>query len=136
METHYAEAYRQMIQIAQTNRIRLVLATCSLAVNDQSNPGVVEFYQSVFPSVRWQIRANTAHSLIVRQMAEQHPEICLVDTRPNLDGEHEKFIDLMHFTQEGRQQLAETFFAGIRKVLEADLSRPESVSAERRRVGP
>jgi hypothetical protein len=33
-----------------------------------------------------------------------------------------KYIDLVHFTQEGRQTLAETIFAGIREILELDLA--------------
>ncbi len=45
-----------------------------------------------------------------------------MDTHPGLDGEHEKFIDLGHLTQEGRQQLAENIFAGIKEVLEKDLA--------------
>jgi lysophospholipase L1-like esterase len=69
--------------------------------------------------------------MMLRQMAEQAPEVCLVDTQPQLDGAHEKFIDLVHFTQAGRQQLAETFFAGVRKLLEADLS-----AAGAARAGP
>ena len=47
----------------------------------------------------------------------------LVATRPNLDGAHEKFVDLVHLTQEGRQQLAETFFAGVKTVLDDHLPR-------------
>jgi lysophospholipase L1-like esterase len=131
LETEYAEAYRQLIQIAQTNGIRLVLATFSMAVNDRSDRDVVEFYQASFPSVRGQILGNLVHSMIVQKMAEQHPEVCLVDTHPHLDGDHEKFIDLVHLTQDGRQQLAETLFAGIRKILEEDFSRSNPASAKR-----
>jgi hypothetical protein len=62
--------------------------------------------------------------MIVRQLAQQHPEVHFVDTHPNLDGDHDKFIDLMHLTQEGRRQLAETMFAGIKELLERDLAAP------------
>jgi hypothetical protein len=44
-----------------------------------------------------------------------------VDTHPHLDGEHEKFIDIIHLTGDGNRQLAENVFAGIRGVLEKDL---------------
>ena len=57
-----------------------------------------------------------------------------MDTHPNLDGDHDKFIDLMHFTQAGRQQLAETMFAGIRDLLDGDLAAPmpeNNAAAER-----
>lgn len=125
LDTAYAAAYRSLIRAARTNGIRLVLANFSMAVNEKSDPCVIEFYRagtagggSVYP----RMKANVVHSALVQQLAEEHPEVCLVNTHPGLDGEHEKFIDIIHFTQEGRQQLAENMFAGIRKVLEEDLS--------------
>jgi lysophospholipase L1-like esterase len=124
METKYAEAYRQLIQAAATNGIRLMLANYSMPVNWKSDPAVIDFYQGgTGDSVRGWIKANMAHSLILEQLAGQHPEVCLIDTHPHLDGEHEKFTDLMHMTQEGRRQMAENIFAGIRKTLENDIGR-------------
>jgi len=122
MTTKYARAYRDLVQAAQTNGIRLVLANFSMAANSQSTPEVVDFYRSGFPLVRRQIQANVLHARLVKQISRQHPEICFVDTHPHLDGQHERFVDLVHMTQKGRQQLAETFFAGIKTVLEQDLS--------------
>jgi lysophospholipase L1-like esterase len=124
LQTRYAEAYRQLIRFAQTNNIRLVLADYSMAANESTPRRVVNFYRGRFPAVVWWIKANEVHSMIVRQLAQQHPEVRFVDTHPNLDGDNDKFIDLMHFTQDGRQQLAETIFANIRAVLERDLAVP------------
>ncbi len=120
-QSKYAGAYGQLIQIAQTNHLRLALANFSLAVNQQSAPEVVEFYGTSFPLVARMIQANQAHSRLLEILARQHPEICLVDTHPGLDGVHQKFINMGHLTQPGRQQLAENIFAGIKKVLEEDL---------------
>jgi len=53
--------------------------------------------------------------------AAEHPEVCFVDTHPHLDGDHEKFIDLIHFTGAGDRQLAENIFTAIRGVLEHDV---------------
>ena len=122
MGTKFARAYQELVQVAQTNSIRLVLANFSMAVNTQSPPDVVDFYRSGFPQGQWQIQANVLHSRLVEQIAQQHPGICLVDAHPHLDGEHERFVDLVHLTQEGRQQLAETFYAAIKPILEQDLS--------------
>lgn len=122
MQTQYARSYRELIQIAQTNGIRLVLANYSMAVNAQSDRGVIEFYRGGFPVVDWWIQANAIHSTIVKQLAEEHKEICWVDTHPKLDGEHEKFVDVMHFTHEGEQQMAETIFNGIKGLLAEDLA--------------
>jgi lysophospholipase L1-like esterase len=120
----YAQAYEQLIQVAHTNHILLVLANFSMAVNCHSDPAVVGFYRAGFPSVHWEIRANEAHSLLVQDLAQLHPQVCLVDTHPHLDGENEEFIDLVHFTQAGRRQLAENIFAGIHTVLAKALASP------------
>jgi len=121
METEYAGLYRQLIGFARTNRIRLALATYSMAVNEQSARDLVEFYQQANLGVDWQIKANLVHSMIVRQLALENPEIFLVDTCPLLDGQHEKYYDLVHFTPAGEQEMAELFFSRLRKILEADL---------------
>jgi len=41
-----------------------------------------------------------------------------------LDGDPGKFIDLIHLTNDGRRQLAENIFTGIRATLERDLEGP------------
>ena len=95
-----------------------------MAVNENSPRGVLDFYRRRYPAVVWWIKANQAHSLIVQQLAQQHPEVVFVDAHPGLDGDHDKFIDLMHFTQAGRQQLAETIFAGIKEPLAREFAAP------------
>jgi lysophospholipase L1-like esterase len=123
LETKYAAAYQQLIQCARTNGIRLALANFSMAANQASDTKVIDFYRGGGTRAAYGfIRANGVHSLIVSQLAAQHPEVCLVDTHPHLDGEHEKFIDLIHFTGEGERQLAENIFAGIRNALQHDLA--------------
>lgn len=123
LDTPYAHHYRHLIHLARTNHIQLVLANYSLAVNARSERALVEFYQVGYPAAAWQIQANRVHSDIVRALAEQHPEVCFVDTHPHLDGEHDKFIDLVHFAPAGDQQMAETFFNAIRPLLETNLFR-------------
>jgi lysophospholipase L1-like esterase len=121
MQTEYARAYRDLFRSARTNGIQLVIANYAMAVNAQSDPDVVNFYRAAFPQVLSQIKANAVHSQIVAELAEAYPEIRLVDTHPGLDGEHEKFIDLVHFTQEGREQLARVMFHAIMPVLQDEL---------------
>ncbi len=122
MKTDYARDYRELVRIAETNHIRLVLANFSMAVNAQSDPDVIDFYRAEFPLVDSLIDANRLHSELVLGIARQNPDVCFVDTHPHLDGVHDKFVDLVHLTQAGRQQLCETIFAGIRQTLERDLS--------------
>ena len=122
LKTKYARAYQQLITAAETNHIRLVLANYSMSVNGASDADVVEFYRAAFPAIYWQIKANQMHSILVEALARQHPEISFANTHPHLDGDYDKFVDPMHFTPDGDRQMAETFFEGIRKLLEQDLS--------------
>jgi lysophospholipase L1-like esterase len=122
LTTPYAQFYRQLIQTAQTNHIRLALANYAMAVNDRSDRAVVEFYQAGYPAAVWQIEANRVHSTMVRQLAAQHPDVTFVDVQPHLDGEHDKFTDLVHFAPAGDHQMAETLFTTLRPILEQDLS--------------
>lgn len=124
METDCANVYRQLIQVAETNSIRFVLGNFSMAVNDSSPADLVEFFRPRFPNVCHAIRNNDAHSQLVEELAREYPDVCFVNTHPGLDGVEEKYLDLVHFCHAGDQQLAENFFAGIRKVLEQDLARP------------
>ena len=77
--------------------------------------------------VGWLIKANLAHSALLQDLSRQYPQVCLVDTRSNLDGLCQNYIDLAHLTQECRRQLAENMFAGFRDLLEKELKpvRPE-----------
>jgi lysophospholipase L1-like esterase len=122
MDSEYADAYQELVQICRTNGIRLVLATYSMAVHERSDPAVIEFQHKKHPKLHWQMKANVAHAHIVRTIAKDNPEIVFVDTHPALDGDHEKFTDLVHFTPEGKREMAEIFFAAIRNVLEQELS--------------
>jgi len=140
LKTRCAAAYRGLIECARTNGIRLALANFSLAANLRSPQSVIDFYRggSGLGVVDAEIRANEAHSRIVAELAAEHPEVCLVDTHPHLDGEYEKFIDLAHLTQEGQCQMAENVFTGIQNILRqdvGDLSKsgkyPSSVAASR-----
>jgi len=122
MSSRYALAYQHLFQAARTNNIRLAIATFSMAANSKSDNDILEFYRPGFPAVHLFVQANTVHATMVRQLAKQNPDVDLVDTQPHLDGYHEKFIDLMHLTQEGRQEVAEAFFAGIKKTLQECLT--------------
>jgi lysophospholipase L1-like esterase len=123
MASHCAHAYRQLIDFAQTNRIQLVLCDFAMAVNERSPRDEVEFYRSTFPSVYWQIRANSIHSELLRALARENPAALFVDCRRRLDGEPDLFIDLMHPNQGGNEKLSENIFEVIRPRLEEALNR-------------
>ena len=121
LQTKYAELYRELIDIARANKILLVLGNYSMAVNGGSDPNVIEFYREVFPSVYSAIKVNVMHSMLIKELARQHPAVIFADTNPGLDGHYEKFIDLVHFAPEGDRQLAENFFAAVTNVLTKEL---------------
>jgi hypothetical protein len=99
----------------------LVIANYSMAVTSRSDPNVVKFYQQTFPSIYPSIQVNEMHSQLIDEIVRRNPGICFVDTHPALDGEHRKFIDLVHFAPEGDRQMAEAFWSGMADVLKQDL---------------
>ncbi len=117
MDSEYARLYRELLHMCRTNQIKLAVANFSMAVNSKSPLDAIQFYRAGSPSVFWQIRANELHSQLVEKIA-QSPNVYFIDTHPQLDGANEKFIDLVHLTQPGRQQLAENIFTALRPVLE------------------
>ena len=122
LKTRYAACYRRLIEFAQTNHIRLALGNFSMAFDEHSSHELLNFYDAFGSGVLY-VRANAIHSGIVRQLAEQNPGVIFIDTHPGLHCVHSKFTDGVHLTQEGRQQMAENMFAGIRAQLERDLGR-------------
>ena len=120
LESHYARLYRELIAIAQKNGIPLVLASFNMAVHHGSPPDVIEFYRAVFPSVNFSILANRVHNRLIRALAEQHDGVWFVDLSNGLDGAHEHYIDLVHFTQSGRERLAQNLHTGLQDLLKAE----------------
>lgn len=121
MDTDLAGLYHELCRLAQQYEARLGLATFSMAVNDRSEHEVIEFYRLGFPAVRWNVQANRAHTALVQTLTRASNDIIYVDTRPALDGKPDYFIDLVHLTQEGRNQVAEAFYAALEPVLRAEV---------------
>lgn len=131
MQTEYAADYRTLIQFCREHDVSLALATYSMAVNEQSPRAVWEFHHRLVHSLKRQIRANAAHAQIVRELVRQNPEVRLVETQPALDGKYDYFMDLVHFTPEGEQQMAEAVFAGIKETLLRELAKPQEGATNR-----
>jgi len=127
----YANQYRSLMETAHANGIQLVLANYSMAVNSSSKPEVIEFYRWVNPLIYLELKANELHTTIVSEICRDNPGVVFVDTHPALDGRHEFFIDLVHFAQAGRQQLAETIFQGIAPTLQVSLTNQTSQGVNR-----
>ncbi len=124
-QSHYARLYRELIRLSGQHGIPLVLASFNMAVNASSPPEVIEFYRGGFPSVNYSIMANRVHNLLIGELARQHDGVRFVDTSDGLDGAHDRYIDLVHFTQPGRDRLAANLYAGIRDLLTGAAKRRE-----------
>jgi lysophospholipase L1-like esterase len=122
LDTDFARSIEQLIGVTRTNGIHLAVGNFSMAANEDSPAEVVEFYRHIYLNTHRNITANAAFSMLLRQLAPLYPDVCMVDTHPHLDGDTEKYFDLIHFTEAGDQQLAENFFAGIRPLLEQELA--------------
>ncbi len=109
----YTKAYETLADICKTNNIKLILSNFSMAVNANSDPEGVRFYKAGFPEVKETISANEQHTKIVAAVAARHPEITLANTQPYLDGKHENYIDLVHFTESGDKAMAEIFYKAL-----------------------
>jgi lysophospholipase L1-like esterase len=115
--TMYAEEYRKLIRLSESGGSLLALASFNMAVNESSPEEVVEFYAQSFPEVRSAILANQLHTRLLRQLAKP-PAVHFLDTSPGIDGEYrDLFVDLIHFTQPGRERLAGNLLNGIREIL-------------------
>jgi len=126
LQTKFADLYRQLIDISRTNNIQLVIGNYSMAVDGKSDRDVCEFYREIFPSVYSAIKVNVMHTMLIKELVREHPEVIYADTNPSLDGEYRKFIDLVHFAPEGDRQLAENYFTAIKGVLATNLSSPKN----------
>jgi hypothetical protein len=57
------------------------------------------------------------HTRLLRELANP-PGVRFIDTAPEVDGQYDElFIDLVHFTQAGRERLAGSFLTGVREIL-------------------
>jgi len=123
LNSPYARVYEALVSLSATNGIHLVVANYSMAVNATSEPDAKEFYRNAgFPNAYSLIKVNEMHSALVEAMGRRHPEVIIVDTHPQLDGESDKFTDLLHFDPAGDRQLAANVFGSISNLLSKELA--------------
>jgi lysophospholipase L1-like esterase len=118
-ETELADDYRALVAVARKHGLALVLCTHPLAVNADSPEDVVRFYEAGFPDVRGSIELNRLHSKLVRAIGREQG-VPVIDVLPKLDGAwRDAYIDLFHYTELGRERVAERMFEGLRPLLSA-----------------
>lgn len=120
MESKYAGYYREWISILKKAGVRPVLSTFNMAVTKDSPDEVVKYYEQGFPSVKYYIVANRLHNEMAKKLADESG-VPFVDNTNDMNGVYaDKFIDLVHLTQKGRDQIAANYFEKLLPILEAE----------------
>jgi lysophospholipase L1-like esterase len=106
----YRKFYENLVRRSRRHNVDVALGSFNLAVDASSPERAFDFYEERYPDVKSSVIANVLHNRIVRRM----PGATFVDTSAKLDGAYrEAYVDLVHFTQLGRDRLAENFFEGL-----------------------
>jgi lysophospholipase L1-like esterase len=111
-------AYREIVDLCAQRGARVALCSFNMAVREDTPPEVIEFYRAGFPQVERQIAANTLQTALLRTLATGDGRVTFVDSSRDLDGAYaDAYVDLVHFTQSGRDRLARNIAAGIEALL-------------------
>jgi peptidoglycan/LPS O-acetylase OafA/YrhL/lysophospholipase L1-like esterase len=118
LKSRYAGAYRKLIALARDNDTPLVLATSSMAVDEDSPREVKDFYGAVFKPIDDIVGANAAHNRLVRLLAHESG-VPLIDAGAGLGGawDGDLYLDIVHFTDRGNQRMAENMFGALMPIL-------------------
>jgi lysophospholipase L1-like esterase len=113
-----ASAWQEILTLCAAKGVRVALCSFSMAVRADSPPEVIEFYRAGFPQVEAQLAANALQTSLLRGLATADGQVTFVDSGKELDGAYaDAFVDLVHFTQAGRDRLARNIGEGIRRML-------------------
>ncbi len=112
-----AAAYRELIALCKQRGAAVALCSFNMAVTRSTSPEVVAFYRQGFPQVGRQVAANELQTALLRRLCSDGSAV-FVDASQELDGRYQdRFVDLVHFTQDGREQMAKNVLAGITALL-------------------
>lgn len=112
-----AANYRELVALCRAHGAKVALCSFAMAVTRSAPPEVVAFYRQGFPQVGRQVMANELQTALLRRLCVDG-SATFVDAAQDLDGHYDdSFVDLVHFTQRGRDQLAANVLAGIAELL-------------------
>jgi lysophospholipase L1-like esterase len=117
LETPYGRQYQELAELTARHEIPLALTRFNMAIDRHSPQPVVEFYRRSFYKATFSIQANEIHTELIRVIADENPHVHYIDASKGLDGVYDQFIDLVHFTEEGRERLARNILDGLRPIL-------------------
>jgi len=113
-----ASAYQELIELAREHGVALALCSFHMAVDGDTSAEVVDFYRAGFPNVERVVVANRMQHALLAGLAGEHDHVTHLSAAPDLQGDYRSsYVDLVHFTQRGRDLLAAHIAAGIRSLL-------------------
>ena len=115
-----ARSYRRLLVAARAKGIDVALVTPALAVNGASSEAAIAFHEAVWPDARRLIVARQEHARLVPLLAASYRAISL-DAAPELDGNLDAFLDLVHLAPPGREQLARNLAQALAPRLARDV---------------
>ena len=113
-DSQYYNLYEKMIRkIPDT--IKIIFVSFNMAIDSNSPTDVARFYMKGFPASCIAVKANKLHSLILQKLATEHSNVFFIDSSHGINGNYSDnlFVDIIHFTDEGREALAENIFKGM-----------------------
>jgi lysophospholipase L1-like esterase len=128
LQSEYAELYRRLLEMGRRHNFAVALVPYNMAVTRESPADVIDFYAGGFPEVRQYISAIEDHNVLVEALA-RHKGAFFWDVRSGINGAYDDdvYIDLVHFTQKGRNMMAKAIFQHLKPFLISTLGR-ESAS--------
>ncbi len=115
----YFERYASLVETARGAGVETLLSTFNMAVNAGSPEDAIRFYEASVPDVRARIVANQIHTRVVRAIGERYGS-SVIDSSEGLDGAYrDAYVDIAHFTQLGRERLADNLLRGLAPLLAA-----------------
>jgi lysophospholipase L1-like esterase len=113
----FREGMNRIAELCAQHDIKLFVCSFALAYDEQTPPELLDFYQRIMPLYGRQSALSALDSLrlnneFTRQVGER-PGVGFVDVESLLGGRYKYFIDFCHFTQPGRDLLAEAIGQAI-----------------------
>jgi lysophospholipase L1-like esterase len=107
----FRKGLNKIVELCAQNDITLFVCSFALAYDEHTPVQHLKFYERIMPLYGGQTAISALQSVrlnnqFVRKVS-QHPNVTFIDVESVLGGRYEYFIDFCHFTQSGRDLLAQ-----------------------------
>ena len=118
ISSKYSFLYGRLMEIVPKTT-KVVLVDFNMAIDESSSAEAANFYLQGFPTACISVGANKLHSSILRHHSESADNFFHVDAGDGLNGNYEGdiFVDMVHFTDAGRDVIASNLVYPIYEIL-------------------